>query len=289
MQSAGSHSVEALVRAGLGLLEAHSDSPRLDTELLLAHALGWPRAALYTRRADRLAPEAVERCFALLRERQSGRPVAQITGRRDFWTLTLAVTPDVLVPRPETELAVERALARLPDTPGARLVDLGTGSGAIALAVASERPAARVLATDRSAAALAVARANAVHAGLGQVDFAEGDWFEAAPGSWDVVVSNPPYVGEAELPQLARDLGHEPRVALTPGPDALAALRQIATAARGHLAAGGWLVLEHGATQGGEVNALLRSLGYESVATSLDLARLPRVTEGRWPGAFRGE
>jgi release factor glutamine methyltransferase len=275
--------IEALLRAGVRLLEESSGSPRLDAELLLAHALGCDRAGLFARRSERVAAGADVAFRTSLRERRSGRPVAQLTGTREFWSLALVVTPNVLVPRPETELLVERALARLAGA--ARLLDLGTGSGAVALAIASERPDCDVLATDASAAALEVARGNARRLALARVRFAEGDWYGAVGAAqFDVIVANPPYLSEAEVVAAGAELAFEPRLALTPGQDALAALRVIVTNASEHLASGGWLIVEHGAQQGELVRALMTAAELAGVATSTDLAGLPRVTEGRRPG-----
>lgn len=273
--------VEALLRAAVRLLADTSRSPRLDAELLLAHALGCGRTRLFTARAEAVDADGAERFRALLAERRAGRPVAQLTGRREFWSLDLVVTPDVLVPRPETELLVERALARISGHRNPRVLDLGTGSGAVALAVATERGDAAVLATDRSAAALAVARANASALGLAQLDFACGDWFAAAGARrFDLIVSNPPYVADDEWSGADRELAFEPRAALAAGPDGLEALRVIVAGAPAHLAPGGWLVVEHGASQGEAVRDLARRAGLTSVATSADAAGLPRVTEG---------
>ena len=285
MDTTPARSVEALVRAGVRLLEAHSDSPRLDTELLIAHALGWSRTALYARRSEPLEPAASARCLELLHERQTGRPVAQIVGEREFWSLPLLVTPDVLTPRPESELLVERALTHLPEGATASVLDLGTGSGAVALAIAKERAAAVVHGTDVSEAALAVARQNAARTGLGQVTFSAGDWFAAAAGQYDVIVSNPPYIGETEWPAVAEALRFEPRTALTSGTDGLDAIRRIVAGSSAFLAPGGWLVLEHGRGQASAVQALLNGAGFIAVTTALDLARHPRVTEGQLASA----
>jgi release factor glutamine methyltransferase len=275
-------SVEVLLRAGVRLLAGTSESPRLDAEVLLAHALGWPRAALFARRSDAVTAAIADVYLALIHSRQAGRPVAQLTGHREFWSLDLAVTPDVLTPRPETELLVERALTRLPQSGPSRLLDLGTGSGAIALAIATERPACEVVATDRSLLALEVAARNARSLGL-SVRFAQGDWFAAMAGErFDVIVSNPPYLADDELACAVPELAFEPRAAISAGADALAALRAIIAAAPDHLIPGGWLLLEHAPNQAGTVRELLAHRGFEPPVTTADLAGLPRVTEARW-------
>ena len=255
--------------------------------MLLLHLLDRPQAWLYAH-GDAAVPAAAVAGFrALVARREAGEPVAYLLGRRGFWTLDLAVTPDTLIPRPETELLVEQALARLDAAAPARVADLGTGSGAIALAVASERPVAQVVATDRSEAALAVARGNAVANGLeGRVEFRAGDWFAPLAGErFDLVASNPPYIAEGD-PHLAEgDLRHEPPAALASGADGLEAIRRIVAAAPGHLRPGGWLLLEHGFDQGPAVRALLVAAGFGEVATVPDLEARDRVSLGRIPTA----
>lgn len=276
--------VEALIRAGVRLLEGRSGSPRLDTEILLAHALGCTRATLFARRTDLVTKSDADGYFAMIRSRQAGQPVAQLTGAREFWSLNLAVTPDVLAPRPETELLVERALAHLPEDAPLHVLDLGTGSGAVALALASERPACEVLATDRSLPALEVARRNAEALGLARVRFAPGDWLAAVGDSrFDVIASNPPYIADAEWSSSDPELAFEPRLALAAGADGLDAIRVIVSGARQRLRPGGWLLLEHGAGQGEAVRGLMAAASFERVATSPDLAGRPRVTEGCRP------
>lgn len=277
--------VEALLRAGLRLLAdsgSPSDSPRLDAELLLAHALGWNRAALFARRESAVSGTQSDSFFAAIRVRQTGRPVAQILGRREFWTLDLRVTADVLTPRPDTEWLVERALAHLPVDSPADILDLGTGSGAVALAIASERSRCSLTATDLSAAALAVARDNAAALGLSRVELLAGDWFDAVGDRcFDLIVSNPPYIGDDEWQHSDRELAFEPRLALAAGADGLDALRRIIASALAHLRSGGWLLLEHGFAQGAAVGSLMQSAGFQSMMTSTDLAGHPRVTEGQ--------
>ena len=261
--------------------QAADSTPDLDAELLLSHALGVSRARLRSHPERIPDAEAAARFDRLIERRAAGEPVAYLLGRKDFWTVELAVGPAVLVPRPETELLVERALALQPRA-FARVADLGTGSGAIALALARERPLWQVTATDASAEALAVARANAAALGLGRVRFAAGSWFGALHGrTFDLVASNPPYVA-ADDPALTV-LSHEPRMALTPGADALACLREIIRTAPDHLAPGGWLLLEHGAAQGAAVAGELAARGFATVRSHRDLAGHERMTEGQWP------
>ena len=261
--------------------QAPDFTPDLDAELLLSHALGVSRARLRSHPERIPDAQTAARFGQLIERRAAGEPVAYLLGRKDFWTLELAVSPAVLVPRPESELLVERALALHPE-PFAGVADLGTGSGAIALALARERPLWQVTATDVSTEALAVARANAAALGLDRVGFVSGSWFGALHGrTFDLVVSNPPYVAEDD-PALAV-LSHEPRMALTPGADALACLREIIRAAPGHLAQGGWLLLEHGAAQASAVAGELAARGFATVRSHRDLAGHERMTEGQWP------
>lgn len=258
-----------------------------EASLLLEALLGRGRAWLFAHGDDPLDPTVRERFGALVGRRQAGEPVAYLVGRRGFWTLDLAVTPATLIPRPETELLVEQALERLaPDRP-VQVADLGTGSGAIALAIASERPLARVLATDRSEGALAVARRNAEATGLdGRVGFRCGDWFAPLAGErFHLIASNPPYIAEGD-PHLGQgDLRHEPATALASGPDGLDAIRAIVACAPRHLLPGGWLLLEHGHDQGPAVAALLAAAGFTRVQTIGDLEGRDRVAVGQWASA----
>ena len=270
--------IDALLRAAAARVEPG------DAALLLAHALGRPRAWLYAHGDEAPDPAAMQRFEALLARREAGEPVAYLTGRRGFWRHELRVTPDTLVPRPETERLVELALERL--APGAplRIADLGTGSGAIALALALERPRARIVATDASPAALAVARGNADALGAGNIEFRHGSWFEPLAGErFDLVASNPPYVADGD-PHLAQgDLRFEPAAALASGADGLDDIRVIARDAPAHLVPGGWLLLEHGFDQGAAVRALLLAAGFAEVGTGRDLEGRDRVGFGRWP------
>ncbi|TAM62057.1 MAG: peptide chain release factor N(5)-glutamine methyltransferase [Rhodanobacter sp.] len=255
---------------------------RLDAELLLLHVLGKPRSWLFAHVDDALEMDVQTAFSALVERRAGGEPVAYITGRQGFWSLELEVTPATLIPRPETELLVELALARLPRDAPCSVADLGTGSGAIALAIASERPLARVVATDASAAALAVAQRNAARLGITNVRFLQGDWLAPLAGQvFDLIVSNPPYI-EAADPHLAHgDLRFEPTTALAAGADGLDAIRRIVSDARVHLDPGGWLLFEHGWEQGEAACALLAEAGYVEVFTARDLERRERVSGGK--------
>jgi release factor glutamine methyltransferase len=258
---------------------AEAGASGTDPAVLLAYVLDVPRARLSSHPELAVDAAAAEHYRRLLLRRAGGEPVAYLTGRREFWSLELTVTPAVLVPRPETELLVERALALAPSA-AARVADLGTGSGAVALALASERPAWQVIATDVSVEALAVARANAAALGLQRIDFRSGDWYAALPGeSLDLIASNPPYVAADDAALLT--LQHEPRRALTPGGDALASLRTLVRGAPQHLRPGGWLLLEHGLVQAAAVRAELVLAGFRHVRSHRDLAGHERITEGQ--------
>ena len=274
----GESTVEILLRT------AGSRIDPVDAQWLLAHVLGQSPAWLYAHANDAVEAAVAARFESLLERRHAGEPVAYLTGHRGFWTLDLQVTPDTLIPRAETELLVELALARLPSDRMLLVADLGTGSGAIALALARERPRARVLATDASPAALAVARDNAAALGITNIAFACGDW--CAPLNdrrFDLIASNPPYISTDD-PHLSRgDLRHEPPAALASGTDGLDAIRAIVAAAPLHLVAGGWLLLEHGLAQGAAVRALLQRGGFIEVRTDRDLEGRERVSSGRWP------
>jgi len=277
--------IETALQTAAKRLQGHSDTPRLDAELLLAQALEQDRTSLRTWPEQALTAEQSARFARLLERRLAGEPVAYLLGRRGFWTFELEVTPDTLIPRPETELLVELALARIPVDAAWTIADLGTGSGAIALAIASERPACIVHATDRSAAALAVARRNAVRLGIGNIHFHQGCWFEALPEGLllEMIVSNPPYVPESAPHLQARGVRFEPREALAAGADGLDDLRHLIDAARPRLAPGGWLLLEHGWDQGEAVPALLAACGYAEISDERDLAGHPRLAIGRRP------
>jgi release factor glutamine methyltransferase len=256
-----------------------------EVEVLLGHAVRKDRAWLYAHADDALAVDDAVRFHGLLMRRAAGEPLAYIVGRREFWSLDLEVGPDVLIPRPETELLVELALERIPQGAQVDIADLGAGSGAIALAIGRERPQARVLATDASPAALAVARANAERLGIDNVKFAQGDWCAAlGERRFDLIVSNPPYVAETDAHLSQGDLRFEPRAALAAGADGLDAVRLIAGEGAAHLKPRGWLLLEHGFDQGSAVRSLLGGGRLSGVFTAVDLEQRERVSGGRAPG-----
>ncbi len=254
----------------------------LDAELLLSRVLGVPRARLRSHPEEPCSAEQQGRYLASIERRAAGEPLAYIVGHRDFWTLRLAVSPAVLVPRPETELVVERALTLLTRA-AASVADLGTGSGAIALALARERPDWRVVATDRDPLALEMARRNAAALGIGNIEFLQGAWFAPLAGRrFDLIASNPPYVAGDDPRLDAPALRYEPAGALTPGQDALTALREIIEGAPAHLVPGGFLVLEHGSDQAADVARVLVTRGFAHVRSHRDLAGHERVTESSW-------
>jgi release factor glutamine methyltransferase len=335
-------------------VSAGLSSPRLDAELLLCHALGRPRVALYTHHDQPLSPEELAGYRELIRRRLQGEPVAYLVGQREFWSLSLRVSADVLVPRPETEILVEVALALLagqqgarsmpetrqetrpetrieyeevqqelpepgpgpeeaqaaeegpqeaaqaapeaavaaapsgaaPAVPAPRIADIGTGSGAVALALKKEQPAAQVFAVERSPAALAVARDNAARLGLA-VEFLEGDLLAPLRGlpPFTLIVSNPPYIPRPELPHLPPEVRAEPVLALDGGGDGLEVIRRLVAAAPACLDPGGALALEVGAGQAAAVEDLLRQAGFQQVGSTPDLARIPRVVSGRRPAS----
>jgi release factor glutamine methyltransferase len=272
------NSIADAVRAAARTLRPHSESPRLDAELLLGKILRLSRSALIARGNDPVTHECERGYAELIARRVNGTPVAYLTGRREFWSLDLRVTPAVLVPRPETETLIELALGS-DSREHCEVLDLGTGSGAIALAIASERPHWNVTGADVSAQALDVAMQNSEALELTHIDWRLGCWFDAvADRRFDLIIANPPYIAAAD-PALAT-LCAEPDIALCPGPTGLEALRAIATQAPAHLQAGGQLILEHGETQATEVQHLLKQHGFAQIRTHIDFSGKPRATLG---------
>jgi release factor glutamine methyltransferase len=271
-----------LLTAAASALAQISDTPALDATVLLTFALGGHRARLKSHADEERSDAECRRYAELIARRASGEPVAYIVGHKEFWSLRFSVSSAVLVPRPETELLVERALAIMP-VAGVRALDLGTGAGSIALALAHERREWQVTASDFSSAALTVAAANAQALNIQKVEFVYGSWFEPLTGRrFDLIASNPPYVAADDAALLAATLRHEPRIALTPGTDALADLRRIIRASPEYLVRGGWLLLEHGATQANEVARELVVRGFRHVRSRRDLAGHERMTEAQW-------
>lgn len=276
-------SIAAAIAAGIERLNTVSDSPRLDAELLLMRAIDVSRSYLIAHPNDELDDAALKRYQRSLERRSGGTPIAYITGTREFWSMELMVSPATLVPRPETELLVEQALGALPRRTAHRVLDLGTGSGAIALAIAKDRPIAEVVATDISAEAISIARENARQHDIDNVSFEVGEWTRPVAGQrFEVIVSNPPYVRDDD-PALAA-LRAEPQEALAGGDDGLDHIRRIVVDARDVIADDGWLFLEHGSDQGEAIRQLLLHSGWMNPFTVKDLAGLERVTCGRAPG-----
>lgn len=253
----------------------------IDGQVLLAHVVARDRAWLAAHREDDLARAQADAFFALAKRRREGEPVAYLTGVKEFWGLPLRVSGAVLVPRPETETLVELALEWIARDADARVLDLATGSGAIALAIAHERPNARVTATDVSEAALALARDNAARLQLANVECVASDWWSAIDGTFDVIVGNPPYVAAGDPHLQEGDVRFEPRGALVPPGDALSALRTIVSNAHRYLARGGALAVEHGYEQSSAVQALFAEAGFTQIVVRRDLAGIARVVGGR--------
>lgn len=266
------------------LLSRNCETARLDAELLLEHVTGLPRATFRASPERHLPAQAAWSFQQLVKRRLKGEPIAYIRGQQEFWSLLLEVTPATLIPRPETELVVERALAHIEPTAAARIADLGTGSGAIAIAIASERPAARIVASDVSKEALEVAIRNTARLQIPNVQLAQGSWFTALQGSlhgpFDAIVANPPYIA-LDDPDLAPGVRqHEPTQALISGRTGLEAISHLVANSPQYLAPGGWLILEHGWKQAGAVRELLVRGGFRRVGSHADLAGHERVTEG---------
>ena len=269
--------VDQALDAATARLANVSESPRLDAELLLARAIDVNRCYLFAHADDELDTAAAARFRQSIDKRAAGMPLAYITGEKEFWSLSLVVGPETLVPRPDTEVLVEQALRCIPPKADWRILDLGTGSGAVALAIASERPLCQLLATDVSEAALRVAAINARQLGIATIEFLQGNWF--APlgrRKFDVIVSNPPYVAAED--SCLDELRYEPLDALVAGADGLDAIRIIAAEAGNFLNPGGHLLIEHGDSQADAVAELLLASGWRGVGNAPDLAGQPRVT-----------
>ena len=268
------------LRVAIGEL-SESESPRRDAEILLEHVTGKARTFILAFGETVLTANQQAQLSALLSRRKAGEPVAHLTGEREFWSLPLYVSAATLIPRPDTECLVEQALARLPAT-ACRILDLGTGTGAIALALASERPDCQVTAVDVMPDAVALALRNAARLGFNNVKIQQSSWFDALVGQqFDMIVSNPPYIDERD-PHLSQgDVRFEPLTALVAAEEGLADIAHIVTVSRQYLTAGGWLLIEHGWTQAEAVRALYTQAGYERVETCQDYGGNDRLTLGK--------
>ncbi|MFQ5755953.1 MAG: peptide chain release factor N(5)-glutamine methyltransferase [Acidiferrobacterales bacterium] len=280
----GDVTVGAALSSAIEQLAPVGATPRLDAELLLMAVCGLDRAQLITHTDTILTNEQTQRLCAFVARRQNGEPIAYLMGTREFWSMELSVSASVLIPRPDTEVLVERTLACIPSDAQWTVADIGTGCGAIALALAKERPRCRVIATDNSLDALRMARQNAARLGLRAIEFRHGHWLAPVAGeTLHVLVSNPPYVGNDDPCLTTGEARFEPIRALAGGADGLYAIRDLVAHARACLQPGGWLVLEHGSDQARAVRELMRRAGYDNVAGYADLAGLDRVSRAHNP------
>jgi release factor glutamine methyltransferase len=277
------HSIKSVLTEASSTLKLISDSALLDAEILLCQVLNQPRSHLRAWPDKPLQPEQLIAFQALLTQRQQGTPIAYITGNREFWSRDFLVSPDVLIPRPDTELLIELSLQLLPTTEPVEIIDLGTGSGIIAITLATELPRAQVSATDLSLAALQIARLNADKHHVCNIDFYHSNWFIDIPETkFNLIISNPPYIAEDDTHLQQGDVRFEPQTALTAPEQGLADIKIIADSARSHLKSGGHLLIEHGYNQQQQVQNLFRTMHYDKVQTYKDLSGQPRVTYGLW-------
>lgn len=275
--------ISDLLKYSTQQLAETSGSPRLDAEILLAYSLQKPRSFLYTWPEHIPTPSQLKEYESHLKQRQSGQPIAYLTGYREFWGMALTVTPDTLIPRPDTELLIETVLQYVSHQQTLNILDLGTGSGAIAIALASELPKAVITATDKSATALAIAQHNAKQHQQRHIRFILSDWFSgiASDERFDLIISNPPYIAENDEHLTQGDVRFEPRTALASGPDGLDDIRHLIKHAPNYLAEGGWLMLEHGYDQATVVKEILQQNDYEHTHCLQDLAGNDRVSCGQ--------
>lgn len=285
MRMLAENSVAAQLKAAAQQLSASSGSAAVDAEYLLLHVLKKNRSWLFTYPEAELEEHQLRDFQALLARRVQGEPVAYITGSRGFYGYEFYVSPDTLIPRADTELLIEIALQRLPAEKNIRLVDLGTGSGAIGITLALERPPWQVLATDRVQGALDLAERNIRRHQVANVQLWQAHWLQSVPGTFDAIISNPPYIDEQDIHLSRGDVRFEPRSALVSGADGLQDIREIIEQSAQCLVAGGLLALEHGYRQAKEVRSLMQQAGFQDVETASDLAGNERVTFGHWRGA----
>ncbi|MDD5265730.1 MAG: peptide chain release factor N(5)-glutamine methyltransferase [Methylococcales bacterium] len=276
--------IKTLLAHAANSLTSHSDSPLLDAEVLLGFVLNKPRTYLRAWCDNTLTDQQISAFEALIKQRLQGIPIAYLTGTREFWSRDFTVTPDVLIPRPDTELLIELSLDLIPKNQAANLIDLGTGSGIIAVTLAAERPNAHVTAVDASLAAVAVARHNARQHQLTNIEFYQSDWFANVPESlFDLVISNPPYIDSDDEHLQQGDVRFEPKTALIADNQGLSDIQIIADKARSYLKPAGHLLIEHGYNQAPQVQAIFNALAYDKVQSHIDLSGQPRVTHGRKP------
>ena len=280
MTSLDDASIRKLIEAATATL--NSDTARLDAEVLLASILSNNRSHLHAWPEKILPEETCQQFRQLVQRRAAGEPVAYLTGEREFWSLSLGVNVATLIPRPETETLVSLALEKIPADACFNIADLGTGCGAIAVAIATERPRSRIIATDASSEALAIAASNARRLGIKNISFIHGNWCDPlSKAAFDLILSNPPYIEDEDAHLQRGDVRFEPRSALAAGPDGMRDLEQIMGCARDCLKAQGWLMLEHGYNQSDKVKKRLKDLGYHEICAERDAAGLDRVCMGR--------
>lgn len=277
------HSIKSTLRDAVDTLALVSDSALLDAEILLCMALNQPRSHLRAWPDKPLQPKHLAAFRALLEQRQKGTPIAYITGNREFWSRDFQVSPDVLIPRPDTELLIDLSLKLIPADEPIKIIDLGTGSGIIAITLAAECPHVQISATDFSLAALRIAQLNADKHHINTIRFYQSDWFAGVPDTkFNLIISNPPYIAEDDSHLQQGDVRFEPQTALRAAEQGLADIRIIADAARNYLEPCGHLLIEHGYNQQQQVQALFKDLHYDKVQTYTDLSGQPRVTYGQW-------
>lgn len=276
-------SIRDLLPIAIERLKESSDSAELDAEVLLCYCLHKNRSFLRAWPEHQPSPEQCAQFQRLIEQRSQGQPVAYLTGQREFWSRNFRVSPDVLIPRPDTELLIELSLALLPTDRPCKVIDLGTGSGVIAITLAAERPLADVSASDLSAAALNIARDNVKQFNTGNVRLIQSHWFDRIEETdFDLIISNPPYIAHGDPHLQQGDVRFEPGNALVSAENGLQDIRMLAEQARGHFKAHGRLLIEHGYNQQTEVQSIFKYLGYRQVCTHLDLSGNPRVTSGIW-------
>jgi release factor glutamine methyltransferase len=275
--------IKSVLKEAARILAASSDSAALDAEILLCLTLGKERSYLRAWPDTELQPEHAARFWALIQERQKGLPIAYITGNREFWSRDFLVSPDVLIPRPDTELLIELSLTLIPADKPIKIIDLGTGSGIIAITLAAERPQAQVSATDLHMAALRIAQLNANKHGTHNIQFYQSDWLASVPhAKFNLIVSNPPYIAEDDSHLTQGDVRFEPQTALCAGEQGLSDIKIIADTARNYLEPGGHLLIEHGFDQQQPVQTIFKNFHYDNVQTITDLSGQPRATYGQW-------